>query len=54
MLVRIEAEITLPDGTVFHRGDVADTKKYPMLEYAIAAVAAIEKDKPQETRLRMK
>jgi hypothetical protein len=54
MMVRIEAEILLPDGTILHPGDVVRTEEFPGLEVALAAKAASSKDDPPVRRIRTK
>ena len=55
MVVRIEAVIVLPDGTILHPGDVVHTEEFPGLEAALAAKAASPKDaQPEGRRIRTK
>lgn len=54
MLVRIVAEVTLPDGRVLRPGRIVDTKDYPGLLAAITAKAAVIASEMQETPLRTK
>ena len=54
MLVRILAEITLPDGKVLRPGAIVETEDFPVLEAAIAAKAAVVASTTLESPLRMK
>lgn len=54
MLVRVVAEITLPDGTVLHAGDVVETRMYPGLDAAIAAKATVAVDDLADIPMRTK
>jgi len=55
MLVRLVAEVTLPDGTVLRPGRIVETDDFPGLEAAIAAKAAVvAKEVLESPPLRMK
>jgi hypothetical protein len=54
MLVRVVAEIVLPDGTVLKPGRIVETDDFPGLEAAIKAKAAVLKDERADEPLRTK